>query len=215
MKKNKNIGVILAGGSGVRFGASLPKQFQKIGSKYVIEYVIDAFRESTGIDDVFVVSHPDYVNYVNSIFNIDTIAGGNNRNITVYNALQYIYNNFPDCENVIFADSARPLLKSKILDDVCELLKEYDAVITISKITDSLGYKNNSLVNRDDYYLVQTPEAFRLKCLKDFKSDSNATAIIQQSTCKNVCQYDKMLYNLKITYPNDLLIAKAILEVIQ
>ncbi|MDE6302256.1 MAG: 2-C-methyl-D-erythritol 4-phosphate cytidylyltransferase [Clostridia bacterium] len=211
----KNIGVVLAGGSGVRFGSSLPKQYQQINQKDVIGYVIDAFRESASIDDVFVVAHHDYISYVNEKFQIDTIAGGDNRNITVYNALQHICSNFPDCENVVFADSARPLLKPNVLDDICELLNENDAVITTAKITDSLGYKDNSLVDRNDYYLVQTPEAFRIECLKGFKPDSDATAIIQQSTCRNVYHYDKMLYNLKITYPDDLIIAKALLEVIK
>ncbi len=210
----KNIGVVLSGGSGVRFGSSLPKQYQQINQKDVIGYVIDAFRNSASIDDVFVVAHHDYINYVSDKFQIDVIEGGNNRNITVYNALQYIYRNFPDCENVIFADSARPLLKANVLDDICELLKVNDAVITTSKITDSLGYKN-SFVKRDDYYLVQTPEAFRIDCLKGFAPDSDATAIIQQSTCKSVYHYDKMLYNLKVTYPNDLIIAKALLEGIE
>lgn len=211
----KNVGVILAGGSGIRFGSSVPKQYQQINGRDVISYVIDAFKNSENIDDVFVVSHLDYIEYVKNKFSVEAIGGGNNRNITVFNALQHISKHFPDCKNVIFADSARPMLKAANLNEICLLLNEYDAVITTAKITDSLGYKNGCLVDREDYYLVQTPEAFRINCLQNFKADSDATAIIQQSTCKNICHYDKIINNLKITYPNDLIIAKALLEVIK
>ncbi len=208
----KNIGVVLAGGSGNRFGTALPKQYHHVNGKEIIKYVIDAFRESARIADVFVVAHVDYVDFIKVKFGVEVVCGGDTRNVTVFNALKYIREFYPDCENVIFADSARPMLKSAHLDDICLLLEDHDAVITTASITDSLGYKNGELVDRSDYYLVQTPEAFRLKDLEDFDPNSLATAIIQQSTCKNVYHYDNITNNLKITFPDDLIIAKALLE---
>jgi 2-C-methyl-D-erythritol 4-phosphate cytidylyltransferase len=207
-----NIGVILAGGSGVRFGGTVPKQYQKIKGKDVISYVIDAFVNSAKINHTIVVSHPDYVNYIQKTYSITAIEGGDDRNITVYNALNYIRTNYKECTNVVFADSARPCLKPKHLDEICTILEEHDALITVAKITDSLSHDNGTLVDRSKYFLVQTPEAFRLSTLSNFKKHSDATAIIQQSSCSNVYFYKNIIYNFKITYPEDLVIVEALLE---
>ena len=48
----KNIAVILSGGSGSRFGGSLPKQFTKLAGKAIIEYTIDVFEKSNDIDEI-------------------------------------------------------------------------------------------------------------------------------------------------------------------
>jgi len=52
----RNIGVILAGGVGSRFGSNIPKQYQKIGGKEIISYVIDAFKKSRLTDNIVIVS---------------------------------------------------------------------------------------------------------------------------------------------------------------
>ena len=204
MAEKKNIGVILAGGSGRRFGSALPKQYLHVNGKEVIAYVINAFRESVAVDDFFVVVNPCYMDFVKEKFGVNAIESGDERNITVFNALSYIREYYPDCEKVIFADSARPLIRGAHLDDICIILDEYDAVITTAAITDSLGYKSGELVNRKDYFLVQTPEAFRLETLKGFRADSAATAIIQQCDYKSIYHYDKIKNNFKVTYPDDL-----------
>lgn len=207
-----NIGVVLAGGCGVRFGAALPKQYQKINGKDVIQYVIESFRKSHNIDDVFVVAHKDYVDYVQESFDVVAIPGGVERNETVFNALEHIRKRYPSCRNVVFADSARPLLMPSNIDEICDLLQKHEALITVAKITDSLGYKDGTILDRKDYFLIQTPEAFRIECLSNFNADSKATAIVQQYKGNDVYYYDGITNNLKITYPSDLAVAKVLLE---
>lgn len=56
----KNIAVILSGGSGARFGGTLPKQFTKLAGRAVIEYTIDAFERTELIDEIIIVSQPNY-----------------------------------------------------------------------------------------------------------------------------------------------------------
>ena len=60
----KNIAVILAGGSGKRFGAEEPKQFALVGGLSVLEHSVKAFAEVEGIDELCVVSHPDWMERV-------------------------------------------------------------------------------------------------------------------------------------------------------
>ncbi|MFA6866086.1 MAG: 2-C-methyl-D-erythritol 4-phosphate cytidylyltransferase [Clostridia bacterium] len=207
-----NIGVVLAGGKGNRFGSDIPKQYLKVNDNEVISYSINAFKKSKTTTAIIVVANPEYVSHIIDTYKIPCIEGGNTRNITINNALEFIKNNYHDCDKIIFADSARPLLTPQYIDTVDALLDTFDGVITIAKITDSLGQKGIGFINRDNYYLIQTPEAFRLDALKDFKADSDATAIVQQVPSTNINYCDKLGYNFKITYPNDLKIAEVLLE---
>jgi hypothetical protein len=67
MNKTTNIAVILAGGSGQRFGTALPKQFLPLAGKTVIEHSIDAFEECAAIDEIAVVMNTDYLPQMQSI----------------------------------------------------------------------------------------------------------------------------------------------------
>lgn len=69
-----NIGVILAGGSGVRFGSRIPKQYQEINNKEVISYVIESFKRSTKTDIIIGVANNEYVDYIHKIYGITTIV---------------------------------------------------------------------------------------------------------------------------------------------
>ena len=62
-----NIAIILAGGSGTRLGNDTPKQFLKVAGKQVIEHTIDVFDKCALIDEICIVSKPDYVSEVESL----------------------------------------------------------------------------------------------------------------------------------------------------
>lgn len=207
-----NIGVILAGGVGSRFGSALPKQYQLINGKEVISYVVDAFKKSKLTDDIIIVASEPFLASLRETYRVNAIKGGSVRNETVNNALQFIRKNYPECEKVIFADSARPMLTAEYIDRVFGLLDQYDGVITVAKITDSLACKEQGLVDREDYRLIQTPESFRLSSLDGFKPDDPSTAIMQQCRSKNIFYCDELKYNIKITYPKDLSIAGVLLK---
>lgn len=207
-----NVGIILAGGSGLRFGSSTPKQYQKLNGKEVVSFVIDAFKKSNYTDRLLVVSAAEYIHKIEDSYGITAIQGGNSRNSTIYNGIMYVKNNIPTASKVIFADSVRPLLTSKYIDRVFELLDYYDGVITVEKITDSLHLIGKGIVDRDNYRLIQTPEAFRMQLLEKFDKESQATAIVKQFEGNNIFYCEELLNNLKITYQKDLKIAKALLE---
>ena len=204
--------MILAGGVGNRFGSSVPKQYNLINGRQVISYVVDAFRKSERTDAVMIVAAGPYLKDLADRYHVPTVEGGAERNETVYHALQYIRAQYPACEKVIFADSARLMLTSVYVDRVFSLLDTYDAVITTAKITDSLAQLATGLVPRDDYRLIQTPEAFRLSALEGFDPKDPSTAIMQQCGSQKIYYCDELEYNFKITYPRDLKIAQVLLE---
>ena len=63
----KTVAVILAGGSGVRFGADKPKQFLEIDGRALIEYTIDAFEKHALIDEIAIVTRADYIDWCRDI----------------------------------------------------------------------------------------------------------------------------------------------------
>ena len=62
-----NIAVILAGGSGSRLGAALPKQFLEVDGKEIITYTIEAFERNPHIDEIVIVSNPNYIEKMREI----------------------------------------------------------------------------------------------------------------------------------------------------
>ncbi len=206
--------IILSGGTGSRFGSDTPKQYHKIGGSYVVEYTLRAMRDS-GVDKVIVtvsegfLDHPAFKGY-----DCTTILGGASRNASLKAGLDYIKEHFPECEKVIINEAARPFFTAEIADMYLSKLEEYDAVITTQKITDSLGGVGKWYVNREDYFLVQAPEAFRFGLLyRHFKPDSPITATSQQLP-EGSRVYNNFGFggNMKITYSHDLLVAAELMK---
>ena len=133
-------------------------------------------------------------------------ASGPELNVTKRNGIDYIREHSA-CEKLIVADAVRPAIESRVLDKFFALLDEYDAVASARKITDSLGRYGEWIVNREEYYTLSAPEAFRFDLLeRHFKADSPLTESIQQlpDTSKVYLDFDVPYYD-KLTYPGDLI----------
>lgn len=205
-----NIGVVLAGGIGVRMNSNVPKQYMIINKKEVIYYPISTLKKNKNIDKVIVVADKIYHKHLSSNYDVEVCECGSTRNETVRNVIDYIIENKYDCVNIVFVDSARPLLNDDMINSGLEFLKKYPGVITCQKITDSLAL-SSELVNRDNYCLIQTPEMFSFDKLIDYDKNSEYTAIYQQITgsiYKNFISY----VNIKLTYKSDLIILEKLLS---
>ncbi|MBO5178247.1 MAG: 2-C-methyl-D-erythritol 4-phosphate cytidylyltransferase [Lachnospiraceae bacterium] len=204
MSNIRNVGVILSGGRGVRAGHGLPKQYHKVCGKMIIEYVIEAFKQSAQTDVILVAAEPGYFEELKAIGCI-CVEGGRERNETVRNVINYVKENLSECEKILFHDSARPQITPQYIDECFELLENHDSVITTAHITDSLSHREFGPVERSEYYLIQTPEAFQFGILeKHFTKESEWTAIVQQlPSGADVYLNYNLAKNMKITYPED------------
>ena len=121
-----SIGIILAGGIGSRFGADKPKQYCTIFDKEMIWYSIDAFRKAKTIDDFIVVVDANEMKSgrLNKDYGVTLVQGGSTRNESFKNALDYIHEHFPDCENIIENNAACPMITPELIDEFITLLKE-------------------------------------------------------------------------------------------
>lgn len=186
----KNIAVILAGGCGKRFGSEEPKQFALIGGRTVLEHSAAAFAEVEGIDELCVVSHPDWIERVEKMVSgfkvqcsmFKVIAGGDERYMSSLNAIM-AYIDCDDDTNLIFHDAARPNVDRSTIDAVLKALQQYEAVGVGVPATDTLWevaitneamertpeqpYTLLRVPERKRYWMAQTPQAFRLPLIRD------------------------------------------------
>ena len=212
----KNIGIVLAGGIGHRFGGDKPKQYFMIKGKEMIAYSIELFRVSKTIDDFVVVLNPDeFANgRIAAQYGVRTICGGKTRNWSFKNALDYIAREWPDCEKIIENNAACPLTKPEHVDEMIRLLDDYDWVQTTLHITDALGSINDRTVNRDDYFLIQAPDAYRFHeifhCFNpDHPNGHPAVQLPSSARGHNVFRDGQVF---KVTHPDDIEIAELILR---
>lgn len=212
-----NVVVILASGVGSRFGSNVPKQFHKINGKMVIEYVVDAIFEAKTVDKVLIVTNIEanksYLTNLVADDRVDFVNGGETRNYSLVNALQYINDNY-DCDKVIVCDAVRPMITGELMDKYFAFLDDNAAVVTAQAITDSLGCYDIQKVYRDRYYLMQSPEGFVFKLLYDnFDPESKLTEVTQQlPENSKIKLYFDFNNNFKLTYPADLKYLEALIN---
>ncbi len=212
-----NIVAILANGVGQRFGSNIPKQFHKVNGKMVIEYVIESIVSSNTVDKIVIATNVEansvYLSDICNHYSIDLLEGGDTRNRTLKNVIDYIDNKY-NCASLIVCDSVRPMITGGLIDEYFNILKDYDAVITAQKITDSLGSYDVLKVDRERYYLMQSPEGFNFPMLRDsFDSESKLTEVTQQlpENAKKYLYFD-FTNNFKLTYPADLKYLEALVK---
>jgi len=212
----KNIGIVLAGGIGQRFGGDKPKQYYKINGKEMIAYSIELFRRCRAVDDFVVVLNPEeFANgRIAAQYGVRTVCGGKTRNWSFKNALDYIAKEWPDCEKIIENNAACPLTRPETIDEFIDRLDEYDWVQTTIRITDALGSYRDRTVNRDDFFLIQAPDAYRFKNLyANFDPDhSNGHPAVQLPP-------DAKGYNafyegpvFKVTHPDDIAVVELLMK---
>ena len=212
----KNIGIVLAGGIGNRFKGTKPKQYYLINGKEMIAYSIEAFKNCNSIDDfIVIVDEEEYARgRIRDEYGVKTVLGGHTRNHSFKNALDYINANFPECEKIIENNAACPLTTAELIDDYLKILDEYDYVQTTFKITDALGSYKSRTVDREDYFLIQAPDAYRFKLLyASFDPDHpNGHPAVQLPDDARGYNYWDYGVNFKVTYPDDIKIIEMLMN---
>ncbi|MBR1733725.1 MAG: 2-C-methyl-D-erythritol 4-phosphate cytidylyltransferase, partial [Alloprevotella sp.] len=179
----KHVAVILAGGSGNRFGAERPKQLLPLGGKSVLAWSLDAFERNAGIDEICIVAHPDTMETDRTIVSKGgwkkisrILPGGKERSDSSLAAIR-AYSGTDAC--LLLHDAARPLISQRIIDDVLSALQTAQAVTTALPSADTIARVDGcgNVDNRPDrapLRRIQTPQAFRLGTLEEAYSRASA-----------------------------------------
>lgn len=222
--------IILAGGSGERFGANVPKQFVKVSGKTIIEHTLNRIDNNEKINSVIIVINPDFYDYMNQLIIKNNflkvkkvIKGGKTRQESSYAGLMACDSN---TENVLFHDAIRPFVSDKIINDTIEALEKYEAVDVAIPSADTLVKVDDDNIITDipkRKYLMrgQTPQGFRIDIIKK-AYDLYLKKPIEDITddCGLIVKYNlgKVFVvtgeekNIKITYKEDAYLADKLFQ---
>lgn len=128
-----NIAMILSGGVGKRFGADVPKQYQDLLGKPVVEYVINAAKSAASIDKIVVVCAENWKDWFEK-YPVDICEGGSERNISFRNGLKFIKRRY-DCKKIMVFDAMRPFVTTQLIDEYMSKLDEFDVVATCQRMS--------------------------------------------------------------------------------
>ena len=212
-----NVAIILAAGNGTRLSNNIKKQFIKIHDKQLFLFCFDSFC-SSNIDKILIVSSKEDINYVRSLVSsnekfLDVIAGGETRQQSVKNALNYLKGILADDDVILIHDAARPLIKVPLINEVINKTIEYDCCSLILPIKDTIiSLSNNnyeSTLERDKLASVQTPQGFKFKIiyeahLKAIHSSATDDAQLVKNLGLNIHLIKGDEQNFKITTNEDL-----------
>jgi len=218
----KKYAVIVAGGTGTRMGANLPKQFMLLKGKPVLYYTIRAFLEAYDDMRVILVLPVDYMDTGQQIIayfdkdRINITAGGDTRFQSVKNGLALV-----EEESIILVhDGVRCLLTKELIHRCYQKALESGTAIPAIVSKDSirlLSKEGSAAFDRNKVMLVQTPQTFQSKILLpafnvDYKNEFTDEATVVEASGIKVSLVEGEENNIKITGPVDLFIAERILE---
>ena len=220
----KNIAVVLAGGSGQRFGAALPKQFLPLAGKTVIEHSVSAFEQCAAIDEIAVVMHTDYLPKMQEIIDKNCwkkvrklLPGGAERHLSTLAAVK-AYEKESNV-NLVFHDAARPAVSQRIINETVAALQTYSAVAVAIPATDTVfevteeGEFITNIPLRKRLRCAQTPQGFHIEVIREayrkamldpqFSSTDDCGVLLRY--CPKVPIFIVLgdPANVKITYPED------------
>lgn len=215
-----NVAAILSGGTGTRAKAGMPKQFVNLGGKMVIERTIEAFNAHPQIDEIIVVSHPDYTGMLKEIqlayekWHL-TVEGGSERYLSSWAAIRAC-ENFKG--NLLIHDAARPNVSSELISRVIMTLADFPAAVPVLPLTDTLLEADGDCVKcvplRQNFRNAQTPQGFHLDVIRHaFQLAMNDVNCCFTDDCSVVLHYlpaikVKMVHgdfsNQKLTYHSDI-----------
>lgn len=218
--------VIVGGGSGSRMGTAIPKQFLILDEKPVLMHTIQAFYLSTFKPEIILVLNIDFHQYWEQLceeYNFAIphvlVKAGDQRFYSVKNALAYIKGH----SIVAVHDAVRPLASDELITNAfreAELKGNAVCAVRASDSVRKLAGNYSESVNRDDIFLVQTPQAFESGILKKaykqpYRVNFTDDASVVERSGVNINLIPGEKNNFKITYPEDFLTAQLLLSRVQ
>jgi 2-C-methyl-D-erythritol 4-phosphate cytidylyltransferase len=219
--------VIVAAGKGIRMNGAVRKQYLPLAGRPVLTHSLSVFETCQFIHRIVLVVPEDDLAYCQDHIlsgfkeRIELVAGGNNRQDSVYNGLIALGKNNGI---VIIHDGVRPFLNREMLDSCVTGAKKHGACIigvpvehTLKKVN---GIRNvEKTIERRNIWFAQTPQAFQYEIIRNAHEDArlkgyagtdDAYLVEQMGNPVKMIKGDKN--NIKITTREDLKLAQAILE---
>ncbi|MBN1479585.1 2-C-methyl-D-erythritol 4-phosphate cytidylyltransferase [candidate division KSB1 bacterium] len=228
--KNKPIvaALVVAAGSGSRMGGSTLKQFIKIYDKPILQYTLEKFQAYPHIQHIYTILPEEFVGEYSLVIRnkwkitkfVRAVAGGAERHLSVWAGLQAL-----DAEDkiVMIHDGVRPFVSQRILSESIRAAERYGAAVVGMRPKDTVKQIAKAQVkktlDRTQIVLAQTPQTFRKEIILRanqfaFKNNSFSTddAALVEQIGETVTVVPGEWQNIKITSPEDLIIARAYID---
>ena len=213
----------MAGGTGTRMNSAVPKQFLPLAGKPVLLHSIMAFHEyDASVQIIITLPAVLYASWETLCSQYSfrlphkLAVGGKMRFDSVKNALSFI----PADGIVAIHDGVRPLISRDLIARAFDHAVAHGNAIPIVPVTDSVRSTNGSLNNpldRSKLRIIQTPQVFHASPLlkayqQDYKDSFTDDASVLEAAGETIHLLQGDPYNIKITYPEDLAIAEALMK---
>jgi ribitol-5-phosphate 2-dehydrogenase (NADP+) / D-ribitol-5-phosphate cytidylyltransferase len=229
----RTVAVVLAGGTGQRFGSDMPKQMHVLAGRSLVEHSVAAFEQADGVDAITLVMPAGLTAQAREHFAgigfrkvTDVIEGGATRTESTRRAIAALGDE--ECD-VLFHDAARPLLEQRIIADCVSALATSRAIGVAVPSSDTIVEVSDGVVtgmpHRDALARCQTPQGFRLSVIRRAYDLADADPAFARrpatDDCGVVLRYLPEVpvrivpgseRNIKITYASDLAVAEALLR---
>ncbi|AGE20698.1 MULTISPECIES: 2-C-methyl-D-erythritol 4-phosphate cytidylyltransferase [Geobacillus] len=217
--------IVLAAGRGKRMNAGMNKQFLELGGEPLIVRTLNVFERDERCTRIVLVVNPAERSRFEQLlarFRIRKVAaltdGGEERQHSVYNGLQALAGE----EIVLIHDGARPFVRVHHLHELVNAAVQYGAAIPAVRVKDTIKKANGLFVeqtiDRSSLWAVQTPQAFRLSLIMEAHEAAKQAGYLGTDDASLVERIGKPVKiiegdyrNIKLTTPEDLLFAEAIL----
>jgi len=227
IQTGKVAAILPSAGSGRRMGENIPKQFLKIYGKPIFVYTLEKFDLCWLINEVILVVRTEDVDAVEKTVQewgikkvSNVIAGGEERQDSVLNGLRILSE---EVNIVVIHDAVRPFVSVEKIEEVVKVAREKDAAILAIPVKDTIKRGENGCVeatlNRNFLWSVQTPQAFKTDLIKKAFEKARQDGIYATDDSSLVERLGYPVYivegeeqNIKITSPEDLLIAEVFVD---
>lgn len=221
----KNFLLLMMGGSGVRFGGQIPKQFVKVNGNPVFSYILKGYEDCEFIDSIAVVSHKDWKDYVKEwadrleISKLCVIAeGGDTRSESVKNGLNALESRADEKDVVLIHDATHPYVDKGGTKQVIEAVKEYGGATLGQRQYDTVYQMDENsmmlerVVNRKSIVSGASPEAFFYGDIHRIYGEASKEQLEAMTSAGAIAlEYGipmkvipSNVLNLKITYKSDM-----------
>lgn len=230
MGEEYNVAIVLAAGRGSRMKTSVQKQYLMLGGYPVIYYSLKQFEDCPQIDEIILVTGEQEIAYcreqIAERYQItkvrQIVPGGRERFQSVYCGLQAIKR----CDYVLIHDGARPFIDPAMIQRTLDAVRKTGACVVGMPVKDTIKVcdENRFAVNtpkRSLLWSVQTPQAFSFplikgayeKLIQSGRDDATDDAmVVEQMESRSVKLVEGSYQNIKITTPEDLLVAEIFLK---
>ena len=224
-----NTAIVVAAGSGNRFDPNTPKQFVEILGKPLIIHTLENFEACESVSQVILVLPQDEIADFKDLiakFGLkkisSVVAGGASRAESVLKGLNAVD---PATDVVAVHDGVRPLVSTDEIAAVIEKAKEMGAACLVAVVTDTIKQVKDGritgTVDRKNLRRAMTPQAFRYSILKqalefaDLSSSVTDECMLVERQGHEIAYVEGSLRNIKVTHPEDRVLAEALLRHMQ